>query len=788
MSDVDPPNWVMLARPSPSTPTGYEMLDSMIQAIPGYCFLIAVLAAIYLVWVRLRNLFDLCSRGLDNTRTLHVLQYDPDQTLRPGADWQHLANLETEVELEGEGQNNLPSYSCESDPVNQGHSGGRWQASLSLRPRLPYTGQNRRFPPTARETPDRSLARQNKARTQPVRFLDPSSHLLEAHRPEARHLYGRLPDSVVSQLRERTNERGRAEISRQYQSLNTRRGDGARESLHSWREIGNMTDDWEDVTRWGASDGDSEQESNDEAVGSILGDMKSLGLSVAGLVGGANVRHRLRHQGHLRGGGGSRLEPTTTPSQGLNIPSDFYDEDDDDGGVRIEDSPFHFDLDYDTGIESSSHSSESRPSLLVSDSDVDLQRGLRRIFPDPSPLSVRQNEVIEDADPSIIFSPDNGATGRSSPNTAQRAVFFSNEISEECDDIVQDLDATYQHIALARRKLYELLRRANEADRPFLRQIIVSNNELQTREMELANLKEYVVRLRSSVGTPNMELVDEVLDFVEVEERGQRPHEQGYMGDETGDDQYMPTQPRRPWGWRPKLKAPRPRNSSRKVNNKGRGRPYRGSGLSRPDQARSSAPFDDPQPSQVPVNQGLSTTLEGVYSSGGTREVHRARTQNTGQTHIGHDASRNAPSLPEPERGYASRGRSRYRHPRNLVGRLSTIQELDEREPSQPATSRRPRYRQLGRHSGASGRRLGMKRPEQPRTNPLPNIRSPPRARRVPVSSDRIWMDSYDANGRPTEEPSTAQPVSGRSGRGGGPWPWPGPGGPIPDPVAPPYA
>jgi hypothetical protein len=788
MSDLNPPTCLDLARPVPSTSPGYEMLDKMIQTIPAYFFLVAVLSAIYLIWAKLRNLLDLCSRELDSRRVLQVLEYDHDQIFQPGANRQHLPNLETEVDSEVEGQRNLAPPSSESDPVNQRHNGGQWQKSLPFRPRLPITEQSRQFSPTARETQDRRLSRQNRARIKNTRYLDLASHLPEAHRPEARHLYGRLPDSAVSQLRQRTNERARAEISRQYQSRNTRRSDSAGEPLDTWREVGNMTDDWEDLTRPGDSDDESEQESNDESLGSIVGDMKSLGLSMAGLVGGANTRHRLRHRAHLRGGGGSNLEPKI-PSQRLKIPRDSYDEEDEDVDVGIEDSPFHFEVDYNTGIGLSRHPSESRPSLVASDSDVDLQRGLRRVFPDPSPLTARPNEVIEDADPSIIFSPDNGAAARSSLNPAQRAVFFSNEISDECDDIVQDLDATYQHIALARRKLLELLRRADEADRPFLRQIIVSNNELQTREMELANLKEYVMSLRSSVGPPNEELVDEVLDFIEVEERGQRSYEDGYTADdETAGYPYVPTQPRRPWGWRPKVKAPRPRNHSRKVNNRCRGRQHRGSGLSRSAQAHSSASFDNAQPSQAPASQGLSQTPEGLYSSGGTREVQQASPQSTGQTQLNHSAPRDGPSQREPERYYASRARSPYHPPRNLIGRLSTIEELEEPESPRRAAFRRPRYRRGGRHSGANGRKPGMRRQEHPRTKPLPDARSLPRARRIPISGAIAWMDIYDANGRITDELAVPQPVSRSSDGGSGPWPWPGPGGPIPDPVAPPYA
>lgn len=71
------------------------------------------------------------------------------------------------------------------------------------------------------------------------------------------------------------------------------------------------------------------------------------------------------------------------------------------------------------------------------------------------------------------------------------------------------------------------------------------------------------------------------------------------------------------------------------------------------------------------------------------------------------------------------------------------------------------------------------------------------RARRIPVAADMVGTDLYDVIARIADEtsgmPSVSQRGGGRGrsgggGGGGGPWPWPGPGGPIPDPVAPPYA
>lgn len=790
----------MLAQSIHSTPTGYDILDAMIEAIPSYYLLAMVLIASCLILVRLRHLLDLCGRNLGDARVLDGPDHNPRHTFRPGTNQQHSTTIKRMVNSGGRGHQHPTVHVSESGPIDRRHRGSQFQKSLPFRPRLPDAHQNRALPTASRRAPETKPSRQKNAHVQPTRSLDWLAHLPETHRLEAQHLYRSLPNSVARQLIERTNEGGHSEMSRQYPRLPAVNG-GEGELLDSWREIGNMADDWDDLTRWEAGDGggdgdaESEQESDEEFMGSIARDLKTLSLDLAKHIVGANVQHGLR-RACLRGGGNGldarapRPNSNTTSGSGGEEEEEIF-------GLGIEDLSDPSDIfDYDTLLGLSRYPSEARPPLLASVSGVDLQQDLRRGFGGPSPLTVRQDEVIEDADPSVHLSPINEVGGGSSFNTSRSAVLFSREVSEEYDDMLHDLDATYQHIDMARRKLLELVHRAGRTEGPLLRQIIVSNNELQARQMELAKLKTYERNLRNSVQAPNRELVDELLGFIEEGELSQRFDEDWEFADDESDDyQHILTLPQRPWGWRPKPKATRPRNRSWGVSHRGigkvrsRGRPHNASGLSGPAQVSSSTSFENAQPGQMLGNQRPTTSMGEGSSSSSAREFQQVTSQNHDGTYVNHIASHDRASQQGPASSHFAWARSHYWRPQNRIGRLSPVQEIEEIELRWREASRQPRYCRRGlSHRSANGMKSGMKRPGYSRPKPpLRDSSSTTRARRVPTSRATLWRNLYPINGRMADELAGRRRTLKRSG-GGGPWPWPGPGGPIPDPVPPPYA
>ena len=809
----------MLAWPINSTPTGYDTLDGMIQAIPSYCLLLVALIASCLIFVRLRRLLDLCGKGLDEARVLHGPDIDSHHTLRSGADQQHSTTTRRrKASSGGRGQQEPALDLSKRNPIDRRYRGNRILKSLSFRPRRPDTDHDIALSPISRKELKLKPTGERKAHIQPTNSVDWLAHLPETHRPEAQHLYRGFSKSVASQLMERTNERGRSEISRQFPRLPTARKGGVDEPLESWREIGNMADDWDDLTQWeeegihdadgidnanDVDDADSQQESDEESMGSIVKDLKTLSLDQAKRIGVPNVRHDLRRP-RLRGGGdgldsGPRHSNPSTTSESVG------EEEQENVGSRIEDLAEPSEIfDYDTLLGLSRYPSEARPPFMASVSDLDSQRDVGGESPDPSFPTVYPGEFIRGADPLRSRPGNNEAGGGSQFHTARSAVYVSREVSRECDEILSHLDATYQHMDIARQKLSELVHRSSKTDIPLLRHIVVSNNELLTRQTELANLKTYVRNLRNSVEPPNGQLVDEVLGFMDEEERGYVfGDDDDFADDEAPGHCQAPIQPQRSWGWRPMPKAVRPRVGSVIGSNRGRGitvnrgRPHIASSLLVAVQGSPSTSFETEQLGQMLGNERPTASMGEGSPSSSAREFQRAMSQNPDETYSNRIGSSDSASQPGAASNCFADARSRNRRPLNHIGRLCPLQAVEEPESEPLETSRRPCYshRDLS-HGSTNGMRPGRKRPGYSRPRPRQRQRqrdsnSPARARRIPTPRATRWRDSYSINGRMADarmSRSRRRMSKRRSGGGGGPWPWPGPGGPIPDPVAPPYA
>lgn len=744
--------------------TGCDWLDVLVRTLPAFCLLITFLIAVLFLRVRVRELHDLCGRDLGGRRVLC-----PPEVNIYHADRSRGFQQPSRVNTDSKEQQNSASRPSEKESVRRKPSGVQWERSLPFRPRAPSSKQATHFHPSKRALPVRSTFKGTEAQSQNISFPDLSSYFPESHRSEADDLYGNLPSSTIRGLRMQTS----AEIPRQFLGASTEpSGDGAWETLDTLRAVSDRKEGGDDSGGSHTSDEDLEHEDFDGTFASMVGTMRASGVAAAERSGGPNdVRHALRRRArraHLRGGGGDDFDPSGA-AHISNIKSCSDDEGvvgEDEEGVCIEDPPFQYDpYEDDATVGLSRHPGDQlRPTRGSAPSD-ELGRRLRprAAHPDVPLLTVHQNEIIEDADPSISISqrdqvPAVGASwGSPLLQSAQPpTVLFSAEVAEECDDILGDLDATYGHIALAQRKLNELLQRAGVTERPLLRQIILSHNELHTREMELATLKTYVARMRATVDAPNEGLLDEILDFIEVEDDRRtrsRRDDGGHAaaaGNETVVGQSIPPAPsRRPWGWKPNLKAHHHHDRRRKPSieeekdNK-EDRQYRPSDLSRP---------------------GQTSRDEG-------------------------------PSQPSPARPY-------YRQPEELERKGDQIQELDGTQIiPRPTNSRRHPRRRRGSYSShrssSSERGSETDRSHGRRTAIQgPNMLSWIRARRIPVAADMVGTDLYDVIARIADEtsgmPSVSQRGGGRGrsgggGGGGGPWPWPGPGGPIPDPVAPPYA
>lgn len=737
-----------------------DWLDVLVQTLPAFCLSITFLIAIFLFRARVRVLHDLCGRGLGGRRDLNPTEVNSHHADRSGAFQQASESSRTRAKPRSrERQNHAPNPS-HKEFVRRQPSGEQWERSLPFRPRGPSSEQDRHFPPYRRALPEKSIFQGTEAQSQNTSFPDLSSRLHELHRSEADNFYGSLSSSGICGLRTQASGQSRAEIPRRFLGVNTEPSeDGVWRTLDTSRATGDMEEGWDNSEGCQTSDEDPEHEDFDGALASMIGNMRSLGVAAGECLEGANVRHTLRRRArraHLRGGGGDDFEPSGS-AQNSNIRScsdDEGDEDDDqEEGSCIEDPPFQYDAYEDAatvGLSRYPADQPPPPRALAPNDERRRRPRPRATHPDGPLLTVRQNEIIEDADPSISLSqPDQvlavGASrGSSVLQPAPPTVIFSAEVAEECDDILGDLDATYGHIALAQRKLNELLQRAGATERPLLRQIILSHNELYTREMELATLKTYVARMRATVEAPNEGLFDEILDFIEVED-GRRTGSRDAAGSETVVGQYIPPTPsRRPWGWKPKLRGHhhyhRQRKPSKKEKDGKDNRQHRPSDLSRPGETSGDDGITQPSPA-----------------------------------------------------------RPCYRQPLGLDRHDNLIQELDGTQIfPRPTSPRRQPRRRRGPHSHQSSNERGsetQRSRDQRSATPGPNTLSCIRARRIPIAADMVGVDLYDVITRMADEGSGTPSVSQRhgdrgrsSGGGGGPWPWPGPGGPIPDPVAPPYA
>lgn len=622
-----------------------DRLEMLIGTVLPAILLIAVVVVVVVVCIiraSIRRLLDLCSRGLDDGRISDPWEDRTNQPHRPAA------NTDFEEQLSIVSQSGIDEAVTRQERVRE------WQQSFPLRSRsgLVSEMQGRRFHPYERHASVQSASRGEKVReynTSPLgsssrrpkpqhREVEDSStrsaskgvkehnqnthlpdllgHLPESHRPEANQLYGGLRISMADRLMKQARKR-RSEIPAQSQRVTAERNDEEEEPLDSWREIGIMTDGWEDFQAPDTSDEESAQEELDESRRPRVQLMRALNVACVDRLEQASTQPTLRRRAppqarrrgtgrddshckdpqedfnvvHLRGGGGDDFE-----SRGLrndftirNYDHDEADEDEDsDENLYIQDLSGQFEpFDNDDTLGLQRYPTNPRTPVTSSDREDALQTRTRAVIEGPSPLDAHRREIIEDADPATRTSgPEEVSTPESStpdpirPGRTRKV--FSADVADECDDIMGDLDAAYQHLELVRRKFSQLLQRANTTEKPLLRHIILSTNELQAREAEHTNLREYVARMSVTAKAPDDELFAYVLDYIEQEDH--RMDVRGHpSASATRAAVRLPNRPPRPtrsWGWRPKARATRRRTRSRNVEDSVEGRRYVPSSLS----------------------------------------------------------------------------------------------------------------------------------------------------------------------------------------------------------------
>lgn len=619
-----------------------DRLEMLIGTILPAILLIAVVVVVSIIRASIRRLLDLCIRGLDDGRISDPWEVRTNQPHRPAA------NTDFEEQL------SIVSQSGVDEAVTRQQRVREWQKSFPLRSRsgLVPEMQGRRFHPYQRHASVRSASMGKKVQeynTSPsgsssrrpkpqYREVEDSStrnaskgvkehnkntylpdllgHLPESHRPEANQLYSGLRISMADRLIKQASKR-RSEIPAQSQRVTVERNDEEEEPLDSWREIGIMTDGWEDFQAPDTSDEESAQEELDESHRPRVQLMRALNVASVDRLEQANTQPTLRRRAspqarrrgtgrddshckdpqedfndvHLRGGGGDDFE-------GRGLRNDFtlrhYDHDkadedeDSDEDLYIQglsDQLDPFDNDDTGGLQR--YPTNPRTSSTSSDREDALQTRTRAVFGGPLPLDAHRSEIIEDADRATSMSgpEEMSAPGSSTPDPirpGRTRKVFSGEVADECNDIMGDLDSAYQHLELVRRKFSQLLQRANTTDKPLLRHIILSNNELQAREAEHTNLREYVARMSVTAKAPDDELFAYVLDHIEQEDRRMNVRDH-VSASAHGAAVRLPNRPPRPtrsWGWRPKARATRRRTRSRNVEDSVEGRRYVPSGLS----------------------------------------------------------------------------------------------------------------------------------------------------------------------------------------------------------------
>ncbi|KAK5065116.1 hypothetical protein LTR84_000952 [Exophiala bonariae] len=542
----------------------FSWVESLFRVVPPAFLLIAVILVVFSIRASVRKMLELCGKGLEDGRLLSPDEDHNGQALQPLSN----ADFEEQLSIASSSDN----YVARQERVRQ------WQQSFPLRSRSRLTSelQDKRYHPFKRR---RSTSKGRMKREQhislpalPPQPLKPQRQDTE-NSPIRRASKGIKAPFVIKQARKRSVEK-----SEQFQATNIARNGNEEEPLDSWREIIVM-DDWKDFQGPELPDKESENEELSLNRRPRIDLMKSLDVSGVDQSEDTSSPPRLRGpipKAYGRDNGEDDFYYSDV-EQAINVvrlrgggrddytayEDDEEEDESDDEGLATPFDPYANDEALKLSRYPARRPTDLRTASTVSNQEDALQERIRAVFRGRSSLDINRNESIEDADPSISISRPEpvptapGPSRNTQTSSTPRRKVYSVEIAEEYDDIVADLDAMYSHLALCRRKFNQVLRQANKTDKPMLRHIILSNNELQTRETELATLREYVVNRGASLAAPNAELFAAVEGYIEREDRRLRLRDIACDSEEGGHPPYSAPRWAKPWGWTPPARSVR---------------------------------------------------------------------------------------------------------------------------------------------------------------------------------------------------------------------------------------